>query len=287
MITLNAFQAGFRNDLCSVQGAIPRSVRWVFDLSPFAGVTIFEDAAMWAQGADKVNSTYRVGWLHEPHQLHPHYFDKAIALRHRFDCILTHYQPLIDAYPESFRFAVHGGVSVSPTAWGLWPKWKNVAMMSSGKRMTDNHQLRFKIATEMNGIDVYRNLYGEAKTDTLRDYRFLVIVENSSEANWWTEHFWDAIALGCVPLYYYPEEAQGAPHAIGRYAPNAFEPFEAWDELRSLVARDYKELNANYEFHRPYIARAQSQLSSFICPEDWYVTHALSDMLEDREAVFA
>lgn len=288
MITLNAWSCGFRNEPSSVKDATPRHVRWVFDRETFAGVTIFEDAAMWATGADKVQSTNRIGWLHEPFALHPHYYDEAVAVRHEYDYILTHYQPLIDAYPESFKFTIHGGVSVPPEQWGMHPKSRNVAMLLSDKQMTPNHQLRHRIAAEVKGIDVYRNLYGQAKIDTLKDYRFVVVIENSSEPNWWTEHVLDPIALGCVPVYYYPSEAAKAPHALEKYID--FRTVYAWDEGSDLhgIMQDLEEFGVTaYPAARKSLIPNQSKYlhHGLVTPEDWFAEHALAGMLEPAEVM--
>lgn len=278
MITLNAWSCGFRNDKASVQGATPRSVQWVYDRETFAGVTVFEDGAMWAPGAGKVRSTARVGWLHEPYALHPWYYDRAVAVRHQYECILTHYQPLIDAYPDSFRFTVHGGVSVPREQWGLHPKSRNVAMLLSNKDTTPNHLLRHRIARELQGIDVYRDLYGGAKLDTLKAYRFLVVVENSSEPNWWTEHLLDAMALGMVPLYYWPNSAANAPHSIERY----FDIGGIWvwadDELPDIVDHANEFGEDAYRSFTEAGQRNMELLPAFLTPEDWFVEHAIGDL---------
>ena len=43
---------------------------------------------------------------------------------------------------------------------------------------------------------------GESKMDVFRRYRFCIAMENTVAHDYVTEKLWDALAAGCVPIYY-------------------------------------------------------------------------------------
>ncbi|MBI4921520.1 MAG: hypothetical protein HY834_07195 [Devosia nanyangense] len=44
--------------------------------------------------------------------------------------------------------------------------------------------------------------YASRKSEILRDYKFNIAIENTSATNYVTEKFWQALEMGCVPIYF-------------------------------------------------------------------------------------
>lgn len=280
MITLNGFTNGFDGQPSSVAGKAPRLCQWVYGQHEFDGVTVFEDGHIWSGEVERVQSRYKVGWLHEPRHMHPKHYTEAERLMKSFDCILTHDQSLLDAYPNKFRHTIHGGILVPREAWGMHPKSKNVGMFDAVKDMTAGHKLRHKIASEVAGIDVHSGVYGDAKIELMKQYRFWVVVENSSEANWFTDHVLDAIALGCVPIYYYPDEGAKGQHEIEEYIDmRGLMLFGKQAELDDMLAFANEMGGSAYEQFAEGIRANLDRLPALEVTEDWFVQYSIADLL--------
>ena len=284
MITLNGFTSGFHGQPSSIAGKTPRLCRWVYGQTDFDGITIFEGGDIWREDVRKVNSRYRVGWLTESRALHPENYDKAYELRERFDCILTHDEELIKADPLKFRYTIRGGVTIPQSAWGLYYKTKNVAMLVSDKRALEGHVLRHDVLRNVKGIDFYGKAVGRHIDKlTLKDYRYVVVIEAAFEKNWFTEHLLDPIALGCVPILYYP------PKMIGTFGLDIFLSMDGmalwkdFSQLRDLVkvANDPIQSLFVYERILPFLYQNLQRLKDYEITEDYYLQHSLSDYVKE------
>lgn len=232
MLTINLFDSNFPGQSCSVAQQESTRVRYVRDQMQWDGITVFTDGQMFTPAVDAVQSPVKIGWLQEPRALHPENYERSWEVRHKFDAILTHDQALLDADPSKYCFTVRGGVWTPREQWGMYPKSRNVSMILSEKRTLPSHRLRHAIADADLGIDLYGargTAIGYDKAQAYRDYRYAIVVDTSNERNWFSEHLLDAVAFGCVPIYW------GCPN-IGDYLDaRAILPFATLDELAAIL----------------------------------------------------
>jgi hypothetical protein len=188
-------------------------------------------------------------------------------VRHRFEAILTHDQELLDADPERYRFTVRGGVWTPRAQWGIYRKTRHVSMILSEKRSLESHQLRHAIADAGLPIDLYGargTPIGYDKAIAYRDYRFAVVVEATREQNYFSEHLLDAMAFGCVPIYW------GCPNIGDFLSGRGVLPFETIADLELLLSQiDEQTYLSRLTFVRTNLAR----LRHYRCTEDWQAEH--------------
>ena len=71
MVEINLFDSNFPGQACSVALQTPRLMRYVRGLTyAWHGITVFTDSWMFDPIVDTIQSTYKIGWLHEARALH-------------------------------------------------------------------------------------------------------------------------------------------------------------------------------------------------------------------------
>tara|TARA_A100001391_G_scaffold179104_1_gene143875 strand:- start:3855 stop:4889 length:1035 start_codon:yes stop_codon:yes gene_type:complete len=104
------------------------------------------------------------------------------------------------------------------------PKTKLISVISSNITVSSQHQARLDFARRLkehygDKIDFYGRGFVtmDDKLEALKDYRFHVVLENSSFNHYFSEKFTDCILAGAYPIYY------GCPN-LGDYFPkNSFQ----------------------------------------------------------------
>ena len=273
MIEINLFDSNFVGQACSVATQTPRLMRYVREQLEWPGITVFTDRWMYDPIVDDVQSRYKIGWLHEARALHPENYDRIEDVGGKFDAIMTHDVALIDRWPASCIKTIRGGSWVGLDQWGMYPKSKSVSMILSDKTQLEGHALRHAIAQAGLPIDLYGPSYtpiGIDKALAYRDYRFAVVVEACREENFFSEHLIDALAYGCVPLYW------GCPN-IADYFPGGFLYFEdvpgLFDLLTWPLDRAYLNMAQN-------LSGLQQRARSYAITEDWQIEHCLRPFVE-------
>lgn len=278
MIEVNLFDSTFPQQACSVALQTPRLMRYVRNAMDWHGITVFVDGEMYSPVVDDVESRYKIGWLHEARALHPENYTRMHEVICKFDAVMTHDAGLLHSATDYTQFpfikTIRGGSWVLPEQWGMYPKSKNVAMILSDKTELEGHQLRHAIAQAGLPIDLYGPSYtpiGYDKSIAYRDYRFAVVVEACREDNFFSEHLIDALAYGCVPLYW------GCPN-IHEYFPFGLMPFT------DLASIPFRPISLNwegaYQFYAPGVKMAQDQARAYAITEDWQIEHCLRPYVE-------
>lgn len=208
---VNLFDFNFRQSVCSVAYQTPEHIQYVRDLTTFDGVTIFTDGYITDGSVDRVRSRYKIAWLHEPYCLHPDTYQAALLNAHKFDLVLTYYQPYLDL-GRNFRFCPYAGTWIDKKDWGIKPKTKLCSMLIGSKMSTDGHRIRHDIANMIDRegypVDFYGSRgtpvgYGQdTKYKVLADYAFSICTETCYEENLFTEWLLDCFALGTIPIYW-------------------------------------------------------------------------------------
>lgn len=283
MITINLFDSNFIGQECSVALQTPTLMCYERARRHWpGGITVFTDRWMYNPIVDDVESRYKIGWLHEARALHPENYDQIGQVAHKFDAIMTHdaallaSKALVDSSsgrPTWFIKTIRGGSWVALEQWGMYPKTKNVSMILSEKTQLEGHKLRHAIADAGLPIDLYGPQYtpiGHDKGLAYRDYRFAVVVEACKEDNFFSEHLLDALAFGCVPIYW------GCPN-ISDYFPGGFLQVgtvaDLFDLLTWPLERTYLDIAQD-------LYRDQQLARAYAITEDWQIQNCLRPYLE-------
>jgi hypothetical protein len=127
-------------------------------------------------------------------------------------------------------------------------KTKLLSVISSNLAATPEHRQRISFVQSLkshfgDAIDFYGRGFVtmDDKLDALLDYKFHVVIENSSQPHYFSEKLADCFLANCFPIYH------GCPN-IGQYFPSDAlakidirQPTQAFDIIASLVERGLHE----------------------------------------------
>lgn len=272
MIEINLFDSTFTHQACSVALQTPMLMRYVRGQMDWPGITVFVDGEMYSPVVDDVRSRFKIGWLHEGKALHPENYERIRWYAHKFDAVMTHDAELL-ATGAPFIKTIRGGSWVLPDQWGMYPKSKNVSMILSDKTQLEGHKLRHTIAAAGLPIDFYGPSYtpiGYDKSIAYKDYRFAVVVEACREENFFSEHLIDALAFGCVPIYW------GCPN-IGEYF--LLPGFKLFNTVSDLAER-LQHLDDPLIQERAWPIVNMNRARQYAITEDWQIQHCLRPFVE-------
>lgn len=138
-------------------------------------------------------------------------------------------------------------------------KSKLISVITSNKAFTRGHQNRLDFVMKLkqhfgDRIDIYGRGFNSFndKWDVLKDYKYHIAIENTSDNYYWTEKLSDCYLSGCFPIYYgcknindyFPDESLTA---IDITKPDA-----AIATIEHILKTD------NYEQRVPYIEQAKN-----------------------------
>lgn len=278
LLTVNLFDDAFRHDVCSVAGKTPRYIQYVRDQFDWPGITLFTDGYVVNGQAERVNSKYKIGWLHEPECLHPENYQNIPV--NSFDLIFTYYQPLLDQGPP-FVFAPYGGVWIPREHWGLKPKTKLCSMLYGDKTATPLHRMRHEIVANIERYNLPVDLFGPNHTQVgyglatkrlvLEDYAFSIVTETCRQEGLFTEWLLDCFAVGTVPIFC------GCPD-MGKY-------FNWRGVYPFLEARDIDKISMDvllsfdaYDSLLPAVQDNFERVAQYEITEDWLFEKVLREL---------
>jgi len=216
-----------------------------FDITAFHDLSILD----YLNGKIKISHGKIVAELTEsPFILKtPELYDIVYNNYEKFDLILT-YNDRILTLPNS-KFRVAGGETVlnknihlktypelaDESLIKIYPKNKNMSMISSNKNMCEGHYFRLKCLNSIINNSKNVDIYGiginpiKGKIEGLKDYRFSITVENCSFKNYFTEKILDCFLTGTIPIYH------GCPNIGDFFNLDGFYTFELENELLNIV----------------------------------------------------
>lgn len=281
---VNLFDFNFRQSVCSVAYQTPQYIQYVRDQYDFDGVTLFTDGYINDGTVDRVRSRYKIAWLREPYCLHPDIYKAALTNAHKFDLVLTYYQPYLDL-GRNFRFAPYGGTWIDKRDWSIKPKTKLCSMLIGSKMSTRGHQIRHEIADMIEAENYPVDFYGvrgepvgygqETKLKVLSDYCFSIVTETCREDNLFTEWLLDCFALGTVPIFW------GCPNVEDFFDTNSILLFETVDDANELLAA--LPTTSTPAFCYPWLGKIMStflnlhRLQQYAITEDWLYANVLKE----------
>lgn len=273
MVDINLFDSTFVGQDCSVALQTPTTMRYVRNQLDWPGITVFVDGELYTPVVDDVRSRFTIGWLHEARALHPENYDRIGQVASKFHAIMTHDAVLL-SQGAPFVTTIRGGSWVALDAWGMYPKSKHVSMILSDKRTLPGHQLRHAIAAAGLPIDLYGPSYtpiGYDKSLAYRDYRFAVVVEACQEDNFFSEHLLDALAYGCIPIYW------GCPNIADYFNIPGYMAFRNVAELADLLRVCG---STTYGVAQSPLHIDQQRARAYAITEDWQIAHCLKPFVE-------
>jgi hypothetical protein len=170
-----------------------------------SGITVFTDSCL--NMSSKYNSNCKIAMILEPPIISGHAYEFVLKNEHLFDYIFTFKKDLLDKNKLKYKFMPADFVTIQDSIHGVSKKNKLISMIYSSMRGS-NRDLRHTVAEKMyKNIDLYGSGTADnflaLKSDSLVDYMFSVVIENSSPFDYYyTEKILDCFVLGNVPIYH-------------------------------------------------------------------------------------
>ena len=277
-MVINVFDANYRPNYSTAYQQ-SKYIQYVDKQMSFDGVTLFTDEWINNEVVDRVQSKYKIGWLHEPYCLHVPTYERAEQNFHKFDLILTYHQPFLDNYPDKCKLVVYAGTWIDKKDWGIKPKSKLCSMLIGSKMATEGHRIRHDIAEMIDEAELPIYFYGakgtqvgygqSAKLASLSDYCFSIVTETCREDNLFTEWLLDCFALGTIPIFW------GAPNIRQFFDVDGIIQFDTVDRLYKILAgldwgKYHKLLSNAYE--------NLMRVKDYAITEDWIYQNVLKEL---------
>jgi len=175
----------------------------------------------------------KYAWLVESPEITPMSYKFVFDNHNKFDKIFTFDKSILDTTNNS-HITPYGGCWIKPIDRGTHfdKKCKMVSMVSSGKMMTTGHRLRKDVIDKFgNNIDLYGRAYKyiDNKIESLLDYKFQIVIENTKRDYYFTEKLIDCLQTGVIPIYW------GCPSIGNFFDINGVLTFETESELSNIL----------------------------------------------------
>ena len=123
-----------------------------------------------------------------------------------FDIILAWNQEVLDKCDNSYFFPF-GSTWIDESDRKIFGKKKIVSLLASHKTIAEGHKLRHSFIEKVEdgivdfyGTSVNNNV--DNKITALKDYMFSIVIENTSDRNWFTEKIIDCMVTGTIPIFW-------------------------------------------------------------------------------------
>lgn len=167
-------------------------------------VAIYTDRMCFSQNLD--NSKINCGWIIEPPIINGENYRDIVNSQNNFKFVFTHIKDIVSKLQNGV-YIPHGGTWLREEDISIHKKNKNCSFIFSNKNWNSYHRLRHRISDRLkddNRVDFFgsgSNKPIEYKIDALKEYMFSIVVENSIEADYFTEKILDCFLSGTIPIY--------------------------------------------------------------------------------------
>jgi hypothetical protein len=196
-------------------------------------------------------------WLIESPEITKGHYEYVKNNPKKFDKIFTFDKEILDTTPNSLLTPI-GGCWIHEGDRIMYKKNKLISIISSGKNQTTGHRFRNSIIDKFsNRLDLYGRVYNpiEFKVESLKDYRFQIVVENTKSDYYFTEKIIDCFQTGTIPIYW------GCPSINDFFDSNGIITFDTIDDLNSIldtISNDLYEskiesIQNNFEISKNYL----------------------------------
>ena len=154
----------------------------------------------------------------------------------RFYKILSKNQNLIKNIKNG-EFFYYGSTFLSDLNEINITKKDMASLIASAQNQHPGHKLRHEVANYIKDLKINVAVIGRGykpfkkKEDGLKSYKYSVIIENSSEVNYFTEKLIDACLLETVPIYW------GAPNISEYFDVRGFIICENFEEIKYAMSK--------------------------------------------------
>lgn len=144
-------------------------------------------------------------WLLEPYCIDPDPYEYILNDSHMYHSVFGHDIDRL-GHLDNFIYIPTCMVHIDKKHWVISDKTKSVSACFSGKSQTIGHKLRHKIYENIKeGIDFYGSITGKYladKSESIVEYKYHIVVENSNVEGYYTEKLIDCILTGSIPIYW-------------------------------------------------------------------------------------
>ena len=161
----------------------------------------------------KHHNTYKfkkIAWVREPQSIHKYPYEYLLKHHEDFDIVILNNKTYLSRIPNSIyipnimTFLRHEDIQLYPN------KHLNLSIVCSDKMTTSGHRFRHSIvkllkANKRFRVDKYGkmvNNFVENKIDTLKNYKFQIVLENSKIDGYFSEKIIDCFLTGTIPIYW-------------------------------------------------------------------------------------
>ena len=208
----------------------------------------------------------------EPDVIHNLYINISKYLHRRFYKILTKNKYLLEEIHNTSFF--YFGSTFIQNLDKIDLQKKNMAsLIASNQNKLTGHKLRHKIVQHIKSKNLDISVIGRGykpfknKEDGLKSFRYSIVIENSSELDYFTEKVIDACLLETIPIYW------GAPNISKYFDTRGFILCESIDQIllaiQTMSIDDYnskkewiKKNKITAAYHANYIKRAAQVIRS-------------------------
>jgi hypothetical protein len=208
----------------------------------------------------------------EPDVIHNLYINISKYLHWRFYKILTKNKYLLEEIHNTSFF--YFGSTFIQNLDKIDLQKKNMAsLIASNQNKLTGHKLRHKIVQHIKSKNLDISVIGRGykpfknKEDGLKSFRYSIVIENSSELDYFTEKVIDACLLETIPIYW------GAPNISKYFDTRGFILCESIDQIllaiQTMSVDDYnskkewiKKNKITAAYHANYIKRAAQVIRS-------------------------
>ena len=208
----------------------------------------------------------------EPDVIHNLYINISKYLHWRFYKILTKNKYLLEEIHNTSFF--YFGSTFIQNLDKIDLQKKNMAsLIASNQNKLTGHKLRHKIVQHIKSKNLDISVIGRGykpfknKEDGLKSFRYSIVIENSSELDYFTEKVIDACLLETIPIYW------GAPNISKYFDTRGFILCESIDQIllaiQTMSIDDYnskkewiKKNKITAAYHANYIKRAAQVIRS-------------------------
>ena len=172
----------------------------------------------------------------EPDIIHKNYIRLAKIFNWRFYKILSKNQNLIKDINNG-KFFYFGSTFISNLNEIDISKKNMASLIASAQNQHPGHKLRHAVVNHIQKFKIDIAVIGrgykpfEKKEDGLKSYKYSIIIENSSEDNYFTEKLVDACLLETVPIYW------GAPNISEYFDIKGFIICENFEEIIYAISK--------------------------------------------------
>jgi hypothetical protein len=199
----------------------------------------------------------KIAWLLECVDLQPNVYSWVLENYQKFTNVISHDVDFISKIPNG-KWVPFGGCWVDKKDWNLYDKTKLVSIVASSKNYLKGHQLRHQIIEKYRNIlDLYGGGYNpiKDKIESLKDYKYQIVIENSFVKGYFTEKLIDCFVTGTVPIYVGDPNIDNIFDSTGMIIVDGFESLD--EVLHKIKEINYSQfengLKNNFNISKDYI----------------------------------